>query len=768
MRKPAFVSLMALISLLALVAAGCNNGSPATSPTTVSLTPGGAVAIDQGQSVTIQATVTGDSTNQGVSWSLTGPGSLTNQTSTSVTYNAPATVTAITSASITATSVAKATASSQKAITVNPPPSVTTTALDDAPGGAAYNYTLQATGGTGAYTWSVPAGSLPAWATLNPATGLISGTANAVGISNFSVAVTDAAGLTSAAQTLSLEVPALAIATKALPAGTTGLPYSAQIQATGGFVPYTWTLTAGSLPTWASLDAASGAIKGTPDAAATSTFTIRITDSAPTAPVSVTQEFSVTVSAPEATGDAKLKGQYAFLFNGFDDATGNQLATVGSFIADGSGNITSGVEDINGPGGYQSALTFTGKYNVGADNRGAATFANSLGSTRFALAVGSPNSDNVATRASLIEFDDMTGTDGKRGSGFVFLQTPNNFGLSNMTGPYAFQFSGQTEQAGSRRVLTGAYSADGSGNLTGGQFDANANGAMSNQTFTASISPTPQTASFGRLTAVATNIPAPDFVFYIVSANRTLAMSTDPESTSGLLSGQILAQSSTAYTAASLNGTSVAYTVGRSVLFSGPDNTSVSGELWTFNGSGHASFSMTWMDGWWGDLEVVPGPATYTVSPNGRVTTAGRPAAAVPENPIFYLVSDNTGFFMTTGASVASGFLEAQEDKPFSVASVSGNYFLGTVAPSQSCSTVTSGVGTSTGNGTLNLTLDTSSPTDFLSFDQSQSLTISVATNGTGVYEQYAGFFYVISGKKIIFLSPGWGDSCPTVMILNQ
>ncbi len=766
MRKPTFVFLVGLICLLALATAGCNNGSSPASSTTVSLTPSGAVAIDQGQSVTIKATVTGDSTNQGVSWSLTGPGSLTDQTSSSVIYNAPATVTASTSASITATSVAKATASSQKSITVNPAPSVTTTALGDAPGGAAYNYTLQATGGTGAYTWSVPAGSLPAWAALNPATGMISGTPNAVGISNFSVAVTDAAGLTSAAQPLSLEVPALAIATKALPAGTTGLPYSAQIQATGGFAPYTWTLTAGSLPTWASLDAASGAIKGTPDAAATSTFAVKITDSAPTGPVSATQEFSVTVSEPDATGDAKLKGQYAFLFNGFDDATGNQFAIVGSFIADGSGNITSGVEDINGPGGYQSAVIFTGKYNVGADNRGIATLASSLGSTRFALAVGSPNNDNVATRASLIEFDDMTGTDGKRGSGSVFLQTPGNFGLSNMTGPYAFQFSGQTAQTGSRVVLTGAYSADGSGNLTGGQFDANANGAMStNQNFTARISTTPQTASFGRFTAVATNIAAPDFVFYIASANRTLAMSTDPESANGLLTGQILAQSSTAYTAASLNGTSAAYTVGRAVLFSGPDNTSVSGELWTFNGSGSATYSLHWLDGWWGDLEPATYPVTYSVSANGRVMISG--PTAVPESPIFYLVSDNTGFFMTTGGSVASGFMEAQEDKPFSIASVSGNYFLGTVAPSQSCSTVTSGVGTSTGNGTLNLTLDTSSP-DFLAFGQSKPLTLSVETDGTGVYEQYAGFLYVISGKKIILLSPGWEDTCPTVMILNQ
>lgn len=648
------------------------------------------------------------------------------------------------------------------------PPSVITTSLPAAVVGTSYSFTLGAAGGSVPYTWSVSSGALPSWAQLDSGSGTIAGMPDTDGVSNFSVLVTDSAGLTDE-QNLSLVVsalPTLTISTTSLPNGSVGLQYAATLRATGGTTPYTWSISSGSLPSWASLNSG-GSISGTPDANGTSNFTVEVRDSQ-TSPASATQALSITVAAPDLTNNAKLKGQYSFLLNGFDDTTGNQFAIVGSFIADGSGGITGGVEDINGPGGYQSALSFTGKYNVGADDRGIATFESSAGSTRFALAVGSPNNDSVATRASLIEFDDVTGNDGKRGSGSVFLQTLKNFGLSDMTGPYAFQFSGQTGQTGSRQVLTGAYSADGSGNLTAGQFDANADGTMSNQSFTAKISPTAQTSSVGRVTAVATNLPTTNFVFYIVSANRALAMSTDPESTNGLLSGEILAQSSTPYAAASLNGTSVAYTVGKSVLFTGLDNTSVSGELWTFNGSGGATYSLHWLDGWWGDLEPTTWPVTYSVSANGRVTISGPTPLALPESPIFYLVSNNTGFFMTTGGSVASGFLEAQEDKPFSTASVSGNYFLGTVAPSQSCSTVTSGVGASTGNGALNVTIDTSSPEGVLTLGQSQSFTLSVNADGSGVYEQYGGFLYVISGKKIILLSPGWEDSCPTVIILKQ
>ena len=52
---------------------------------------------------------------------------------------------------------------------------------------------------------------------------------------------------------------------------------------------------------------------------------------------------------------APLSGQYAFLVQGFGDASGDQVAIIGSFVTDGMGNITSGVEDINGPPGGSGA-----------------------------------------------------------------------------------------------------------------------------------------------------------------------------------------------------------------------------------------------------------------------------------------------------------------------------------------------------------------------------------------------------------------------------
>ena len=55
-------------------------------------------------------------------------------------------------------------------------------------------------------------------------------------------------------------------------------------------------------------------------------------------------------------------------------ATRAAFLRAGSFTADGSGNITAGIEDINnGPGLVQSAVSFTGTYSIG-DGRGSITF----------------------------------------------------------------------------------------------------------------------------------------------------------------------------------------------------------------------------------------------------------------------------------------------------------------------------------------------------------------------------------------------------------
>lgn len=71
----------------------------------------------------------------------------------------------------------------------------------------------------------------------------------------------------------------LTISTNSLPDGTLGSAYNAGLQASGGSGTKTWRITAGNLPAGLTLSG-SGSISGTPgEPAATSTFTIQVTDS---------------------------------------------------------------------------------------------------------------------------------------------------------------------------------------------------------------------------------------------------------------------------------------------------------------------------------------------------------------------------------------------------------------------------------------------------------------------------------------------------------
>src|SRR5277367_882519 len=55
---------------------------------------------------------------------------------------------------------------------------ITTQGLDDSNNNLPYSNTLQATGGTPPYTWSIASGVLPQGLQLNASTGTISGTPN--------------------------------------------------------------------------------------------------------------------------------------------------------------------------------------------------------------------------------------------------------------------------------------------------------------------------------------------------------------------------------------------------------------------------------------------------------------------------------------------------------------------------------------------------------------------------------------------------------------
>src|SRR5581483_87742 len=180
---------------------------------------------------------------------------------------------------------------------------------------APYNVSFTATGGTPPYTFGISAGTLPPGLSLG-AGGTLSGTPTVSGSFPFDIKAADAAAcVQTASYTLIVNpapttCPPITIAPTSLPQATVSAPYNVSFTATGGTPPYTFGISAGTLPPGLSLGAG-GTLSGSfpfdikaADAAAcvqTASYTL-IVNPAPTtcplitiAPTSLPQ---ATVSAP--------------------------------------------------------------------------------------------------------------------------------------------------------------------------------------------------------------------------------------------------------------------------------------------------------------------------------------------------------------------------------------------------------------------------------------------------------------------------------------
>jgi hypothetical protein len=167
---------------------------------------------------------------------------------------------------------------------------------------AYYSQTNTAGGGTGSYTYSVSAGSIPAGLSLNSSIGKVFGTPTQAGSFSYTIQVND--GSATQAQIISGTIlpPTITISptTDNLAGGVKGTNYSANVTASGGTAPFSYAVSAGSLPAGLSLNANSGAITGTPTTSGTSNFTILATDysTGTSAPFSQSRSYSLTISNP--------------------------------------------------------------------------------------------------------------------------------------------------------------------------------------------------------------------------------------------------------------------------------------------------------------------------------------------------------------------------------------------------------------------------------------------------------------------------------------
>lgn len=177
---------------------------------------------------------------------------------------------------------------------------LTPASLSAATAGTAYTQALTINGGIAPYT-VVQSGTLPTGIAFDAGSRTFSGTPTQSGSFNISVTVTDSTGGTPATvtnnYTLTVAVPTLSMTPVSVPDAVAGVAYSQAFVASGGVAPYSYNVSAGVLPAGLTLSGA-GLLSGTPTVAGSFSFSVTATDSTSGTSGSVTNAYTVTLSAP--------------------------------------------------------------------------------------------------------------------------------------------------------------------------------------------------------------------------------------------------------------------------------------------------------------------------------------------------------------------------------------------------------------------------------------------------------------------------------------
>jgi hypothetical protein len=758
---------------------------------TVSISPSINVQVATGAPQTFTATVTG-STNQTVTWSVSGTGcsgSACGTITTGGVYTAPSTLPSPASVTVTATSQANTSSTASVSITLTQAGQSGGVAVSISPqnaqvtAGTKQQMTATVTGTTNtAVTWSISG----------------SGSINTSGLYTAPAAANVSSPLTVTVTAKSKANPTISGSTTltvVLPVVITVTPASATLSV-GATQQFSATVTGASNPslTWSAIGTGcSGVSCGTVTANGNS-----VTYTSPSAvpnPASVSLVASLN-SNPSQTGSAAitiaplnnglLTGQYAFLFKGFDPAGPYQAA--GTFTADGNGNLTAGVEDINCgastadpqcASGPVVGQTFTGTYTLNSDDRG--TF--SFNGATFAMAL-TPS----GAKCKFIESDNS----GIQGSGILELQTPSAFNNSAFSGSgFAIGLSG-VDSAGAPIAAIGGLdlqSSGGTSTVQGTGLDVNDNGQLScypaesrgsfacSSAGTTRFSGTYNVGSNGRgpvnLTIPGFGSQTYNYTIYVISSSEFFLFSTDDASINPVMSGQGLEQQM-------VTNSFSFFQKGYSVFdWNGAPNgvySAVVGRM-EFDGAGNIidlgfdqnnGGAITIGEGV-GVCSARKGACTYSSEFNGEVYLNfgfGTTSAAAPM--LLYPTSANSGFLLGEGSTVLFGKTDAQAISP------PQSFAFGTDLMISPAASVISGTGSFSGTDSLVGNEDESLTSGFmgnLAWDGMYgptSLNGGTATMYLTSPTQQTVVFFVVSFNKMVGIDIDSTVVNPTVINFQQ
>ncbi len=458
------------------------------------------------------------------------------------------------------------------------------------------------------------------------------------------------------------------------------------------------------------------------------------------------------------TAASLLNGQYAFTFSGNNEA--GPISIVGSFAADGKGNITGGVEDVtlvkksSNTIGAQAGQNFYGTYTVGSDGRGTMTFnTSSDGAQDFAMVIESNN------QGQLIWFDNSA-----TGSGNFSLQDTTAFTASTLNGSFAYGLNG-VDPAQTAYSRVGVFTAA-SGSVSTGESDLNnsfgTGGLNSAQTISGgSIGAPNSSTGRGTLSLTYASLTV-KYIYYVVSKTTLNLIEADDNAS---VYGTATAQTGGPFTAASLNGNYVFSTggenTGGAIAEAGQFNADGVG---TLSGVGDENFGGT------STQNYTLGGTFASVTANGRgLMELALPVFGGASGPfVFYIGSNNTIYLMEDDVDeITSGQAMAQSGGPFTTSSLaSGGYGLqfsgidsNLVEVDFSGQVTSSGSGTLSG-GTLDINDEDQNQEPYFFSDPisagSYSVTSSTAGRGTLGFTLASspfGFaYYFISPTQIVLI----------------
>ncbi|HEY2668024.1 MAG TPA: putative Ig domain-containing protein [Actinomycetota bacterium] len=207
--------------------------------------------------------------------------------------------------------------------------------------GTPFTYAFAATG-TPPPTYSVGSGALPPGLSLDPVTGILSGTPASYGLFSFTVIASNGVAIPVTTPLLTMNVLATPVFTASSPPtpATVDSFYAYTFAASGNPAP-TFTVTAGTLPPGLALQASSGVLSGYPGTVGTFTFTVSASNGVGTAPsvpvtlASVPSNPAIRLSATAATFSPQAVGTTSGELVLSATATGASTVSIGRVAAGG-------------------------------------------------------------------------------------------------------------------------------------------------------------------------------------------------------------------------------------------------------------------------------------------------------------------------------------------------------------------------------------------------------------------------------------------------